>query len=42
MFNCKEIYEIICESINRKDKINEFKTIFGQNKNDKKRRTARR
>lgn len=36
MFNCKEIYEIICESINRKDKINEFKTIFGQNKNDKK------
>ena len=36
MFNCKEIYEIICESINRKDKINEFKTIFGQNKDDKK------
>ncbi len=41
MFNCKEIYEIICESIDRKDKINEFKTIFGQNKNIKK-RTARR
>lgn len=36
MLNCKEIYEIICERINRKDKINEFETIFGQNKNDKK------
>ena len=34
MLNCEEIYEIICESINRKDKINEFETIFLQPKND--------
>ena len=36
MLNCIEIYEMICENINRKDKINELETIFGQNKNDTK------
>ena len=36
MLNCEEIYEIIFESINRKNKINELETIFGQNTNDTK------
>ena len=36
MLNCKEIYEMIYENINQKDKINELETIFGQNKNDTK------
>lgn len=34
MLDCKEAYELICEAINRKDKFNEFETIFGQNKTD--------
>ena len=34
MLDCKEAYELICEAINRKDKFNEFGTIFGQNKTD--------
>lgn len=34
MLNCKEIYKMIYENINRKDKINELETIFCQNKND--------
>ena len=39
MLDCKEAYELICEAINRKDKFNEFGTIFGQNKNDIKKAT---
>ena len=35
MLDCKKAYELICEAINRNDKSNEFKTIFGQNKTDK-------
>lgn len=34
MLDCKKAYELICEAINRNDKSNEFKTIFGQNKTD--------
>ena len=36
MLNYEEIYEIIFEGINRKNKINELETIFGQNTNDTK------
>ena len=36
MLNCQEAYGLICEVINRKDKFDEFETIFGQNKNDTK------
>ena len=36
MLDCKKAYELICEAINRKDKSNEFETIFGQNKTDMK------
>lgn len=35
MLDCKKAYELICEAINRKDKSNEFETIFVQNKIDK-------
>ena len=35
MLDCKKAYELICEAINRKDKSNEFETIFVQNKTDK-------
>ena len=37
MFDAKEAYELVCEAIDRidrKDKFNEFETIFDQNKND--------
>ena len=34
MLKSKEAYEFICKGINRKGKINEFETIFGQNKTD--------
>lgn len=30
----KEVYEFICKSINRQDKLDEFKTLFGQPKKD--------
>ena len=33
--DCKEAYELICKAIDRKVKINELETIFGQNKTDK-------
>lgn len=42
MLDCKEAYELVCEAIDRidrKDKFNEFKTIFDQNKNDTKKAT---
>ena len=42
MLDCKEAYELVCEAIDRidrKDKFNEFKTIFDQNKNDNKKAT---
>ena len=42
MFDAKEAYELVCEAINRidrKDKFNEFETIFDQNKNDTKKAT---
>ena len=37
MFDAKEAYELVCEAIDRidrKDKFNEFETIFERNKND--------
>ena len=34
MLKSKEVYEFICKGINRKDKIDEFETLFGQPKND--------
>ena len=34
MLKSKEAYEFICKGINRKDKFDEFETIFGQHKND--------
>ena len=37
MLDCKDAYELICKAIDRidrKDKFNEFETIFDQNKND--------
>ena len=34
MLKSKEVYEFICKGINRKDKIDEFETIFGQPKDD--------
>ena len=34
MLDYKEVYELICEAIDRKDKFNEFETIFCQNKTD--------
>ena len=34
MLKSKEAYEFICKGINRKDKIDEFETLFGQPKND--------
>lgn len=42
MLDGKEAYELVCEAIDRidrKDKFNEFKTIFDQNKNDTKKAT---
>lgn len=42
MFDAKEAYELVCEAIDRidrKDKFNEFETIFNQNKNDTKKAT---
>ena len=42
MLDGKEAYELACEAIDRidrKDKFNEFKTIFDQNKNDTKKAT---
>ena len=40
MLNCKEAYGLICKVIDRKDKFDEFETIFGQNKNDTKKATV--
>lgn len=37
MFDAKEAYKLVCEAIDRidrKDKFNEFETIFERNKND--------
>ena len=34
MLKPKEVYEFICKGINRKDKFDEFETLFGQPKND--------
>lgn len=34
MLQSEEVYEFICKGINRKDKIDEFETLFGQPKND--------
>jgi len=34
MLKSKEVYEFICKGINRKDKFDEFETLFGQPKND--------
>lgn len=34
MLKSKEAYEFICKGINRKDKFDEFETLFGQHKND--------
>ena len=34
MLKSKEVYEFICKGINRKDKFDEFETLFGQSKND--------
>mgnify|MGYP000862019143 CR=1 FL=1 len=34
MLKSKEAYEFICKGINRKDKFDEFETLFGQYKND--------
>ena len=39
MLDCKEAYELVCKAIDRKDKFNEFETIFDQNKNDTKKAT---
>lgn len=34
MLDCKEAYELICKAIDRKVKINELESIFGQNNTD--------
>ena len=34
MLKSIEVYEFICKGINRKDKFDEFETLFGQHKND--------
>ena len=34
MLKSKEAYEFICKGINRKDKFDEFETLFGQHKNN--------
>ena len=34
MLKSEEVYEFICKGINRKYKIDEFETFFGQYKND--------
>ena len=34
LLKSKEAYDFICKGINRKDKFDEFETLFGQYKND--------